>query len=510
MSADCTADADIPQITGTLLSSMLMSMNDLGNLGNRLLAKNGVEVIEPERWYPRQVQHNCFAELETHLGRRALYSVGFAYQNLMRQRYSEVVSRVTEQLTQMLDQNLDMQDKLARVVDAAETLSHLLNSGSKKHVKHHPQDYGFYFNRVGHHSCQVSFSSFAVPAITPYCESIIYGMLRLAFPPQIRIHLALSQVHPRRDAGDHSDTFDIRFELCESALSMAEMRLQETLTVKESLLHAAVDAAERSEQKASRALAEHMESVNYASRIQRGLLAPQDALQRRFASQAVLWEPRDLIGGDIYWMSPESDEEFSVALVDCTGHGVPGALLSMLVSSTLERIYQIEPGISPGVALARLGDLIRSLLKQDRPDAQSRDGFDAAMCRIRKDRNEVIFASARIGLFIVPATAGRHVERIAGEQRALGYAGVEPHPVLSTHQITLQTGDVFVLVSDGVTDQVGQDKGFAFGNRRLTETLTQCIGLSAQATIDHLHEVLVAWQGNQPRRDDLSVFAFTL
>jgi serine phosphatase RsbU (regulator of sigma subunit) len=508
---EITTQQPQPEITGALLSSMLTSMQDLGGLGQQLLSSYGVDEIVMDRWYPRELQHLCFNALHKRLGDRGLYAVGFAYQNLVIQRYSTELQTIEQKIKLFCEQNISTDEKVSAAVGAAAEILSVLNSGSKNNIRNHPEDYGFYCIRSADNSCLVSFHSFPVTAITPYCEAIIYCLLRMTLPPRIQIEIKASAAHPGRIHGFHHDTFELIFSWKDTDQSVTTMRALETLRVKESLMRSAVEAAENSEKKAALALAFHMDSVNYASRIQRGMLPPEERLTRQFRSHAVLWEPRDLIGGDIYWTSSSNTgETFSMALVDCTGHGVPGAMLSLLVASTLERIYQIDPAIAPGVALAQLGDMMRSLLRQDQQDAPSRDGLDAAICRINPATHQIEYAGARVSLYIVPGHSHRPVERISCEKRTLGYAGTTPHQNLPLHHLSSHPGDVFVLVSDGIIDQMGHEKRLTFGNKRLLQALGDCIGRTPAEVLEHLHSQLALWQGAEPRRDDISAFAFTI
>ena len=143
-------------------------------------------------------------------------------------------------------------------------------------------------------------------------------------------------------------------------------------------------------------------SVNYASRLQRGQLPRQMRIDGRFASFATIWEPRDTIGGDLFWLSSSQQSgPFVLAVADCTGHGVPGAMLSLLVSNSLERIYANDTLEDPAKALMSLDHYVRTGLNQDRADSESDDGCDAAVLRIDRDKQTIEFAGAKLGLFQV-------------------------------------------------------------------------------------------------------------
>lgn len=252
-------------------------------------------------------------------------------------------------------------------------------------------------------------------------------------------------------------------------------------------------------------------SVNYASRLQRGQLPPKSRIERRFCSIEVLWEPRDTIGGDLWWVSPPHlKERFSLAVADCTGHGVPGAMLSLLVSNSLERIYSSEPTINPSTALLSLDHLVRVGLNQDSPDSESDDGCDAAIISIDLDKKILEFAGAKIDLFKISGDG--MVDRYKSARISLGYQRrLAADELPSTQQITWNDDDLFVIITDGFTDQVGgaAESPRAFGLRRLEQLLISLSGESAATIVGCMREELHSWQGNQPRRDDVTALVFS-
>ena len=250
-------------------------------------------------------------------------------------------------------------------------------------------------------------------------------------------------------------------------------------------------------------------SVNYASRLQRGQLPRQMRIDGRFASFATIWEPRDTIGGDLFWLSSSQQSgPFVLAVADCTGHGVPGAMLSLLVSNSLERIYANDTAEDPATALMSLDHYVRTGLNQDRADSESDDGCDAAVLRIDRNQNTIEFAGAKLGLFQVNAQGV--LTRHLGSRCSLGYqdeVAVADKPVVQ--KITYQSGDVFAMVTDGFTDQIGGSTGkTSFGYRRLEEILkANSKASTAEITAAMKHE-FAAWQGTNARRDDVTAVVF--
>ena len=253
-------------------------------------------------------------------------------------------------------------------------------------------------------------------------------------------------------------------------------------------------------------------SVNYASRLQRGQLPRQMRIDGRFASFASIWEPRDTIGGDLYWLSSSQQSgPFVLAVADCTGHGVPGAMLSLLVSNSLERIYANDTTEDPATALMSLDHYVRTGLNQDRADSESDDGCDAAVLRINHDKQTIEFAGAKLGLFQVSAIG--EVTRHQAARCSLGYQDAiedKDKPVVQT--IRYKAGDAFAIVTDGLTDQIGGTGAIkvSYGYKRIETILKANCSQNAQTIADAVRADYSAWQATESRRDDVTAVFFKL
>ncbi len=250
-------------------------------------------------------------------------------------------------------------------------------------------------------------------------------------------------------------------------------------------------------------------SLNYASRLQKGQLPRSHRLEGRFASFDSIWEPRDTIGGDLWWVSStQNSGPYVLAVADCTGHGVPGAILSLLVSNSLERIYANNGDENPADALVSLDYLVRTGLNQDSADSESDDGCDAAIVRIRRDDKILEYAGAKIDLYHLKSDGT--VKRYEPSRVSLGYKE-KLNTVPPLHKIEYQSGDGFVIVTDGFTDQIGGERrGHAYGYKRLLKTLETINSTDASKIKSTLVADLKAWQGNQKRRDDVTAVCFSL
>jgi len=253
-------------------------------------------------------------------------------------------------------------------------------------------------------------------------------------------------------------------------------------------------------------------SVNYASRLQRGQLPRALRLEGRFSSFDVIWEPRDTIGGDLWWVSSSKhDGPFVLAVADCTGHGVPGAMLSLLVSNSFERIYATDTDHDPVAALQLLDHYVRTGLNQDRPDSESDDGCDACILRIDPERRRLEYAGAKLELWQLKMSG--EVLRHPAARISLGYSQLlteNDRPELQV--INYDKDDTFVIVTDGFTDQIGgpNDRRVSYGYRRLQAVLTSKASAPVTEIAKAMKADFDAWQGNNLRRDDVTAVVFRL
>ncbi|MAM74946.1 MAG: serine phosphatase RsbU, regulator of sigma subunit, partial [Tistrella sp.] len=210
-----------------------------------------------------------------------------------------------------------------------------------------------------------------------------------------------------------------------------------------------------------------MESIRYARRIQEGILPDPAVLSPAMTDIALLWEPLDVVGGDYCWME-RRDGKCLILLADCTGHGVPGAFMTLVVASELKAILDVASMPAPDLILAELDRRLRARLRQDRPDPgghdASDDGVDAAVCIYDEAAGTVAFAGAGLSLTVVGPDG---VSSITGVRRSLGYRTLPPPGRIPVHLHQVRPGESFHLWTDGVTDHVGGPSRRLFGRRRM-------------------------------------------
>ncbi|HVI51256.1 MAG TPA: SpoIIE family protein phosphatase [Candidatus Sulfotelmatobacter sp.] len=252
------------------------------------------------------------------------------------------------------------------------------------------------------------------------------------------------------------------------------------------------------------------ESIRYASRIQSSLLPDSAALDGILSDIAVGWAPRDVVGGDFYWIG-RFGNRCLIAVMDCTGHGVPGAFMTAIVASVLDRILHEHCHDDPAMILQLLNRLVKSSLRQDHHDvvvdlASSDDGLDAAICLIDTDRDTLTYAGANIPLIYAQ---GQELREIKGDRHSLGYRTSLSDFAFTNHILPIERGQSFYLATDGVTDQVGGPTRRLFGRRRLLQALESGRDLPMRKQMERVFMILADYRGDEPRRDDLTFVGFT-
>ena len=255
-------------------------------------------------------------------------------------------------------------------------------------------------------------------------------------------------------------------------------------------------------EKANRSI---QDGIRYAARLQGALLPPKAALDGIVREWAVGWDPLDGVGGDLYWAG-KFENKGVIALMDCTGHGVPGAFMSAVASSVLNRVLNPIGHDDPTKILSNINLLMKSALHQDGAEGRhSNDGLDAAVCVIDPDTRTIRFAGAGLSLFAI-GPEGQKQWR--GDRFSLGYPDSRADFLFTSHAIPYGGDETFYLYTDGITDQVGGPSGRLIGKRRVHEILVQNAGLPLAAQKDALLDRLAQWRGVEHRRDDMTFLVF--
>lgn len=243
------------------------------------------------------------------------------------------------------------------------------------------------------------------------------------------------------------------------------------------------------------------DSISYAKRIQNALLPSPDYVNAIMPEHFILFKPRDIVSGDFYWMEQWKNQVFFAA-VDCTGHGVPGAFMSILGNDLLHDIINDHGINKPAAILNTLNKALAKALHQNSESAEIKDGMDIAFCVLDKKTNLLEYSGAFNPLWLIKNNC---LKEFNGNKQPIGaFAGEKPN-LFTTHEIQLEKGDTVYIFSDGYADQFGGPKGKKFRYKQFEELL---LSIQEQPMLEQkniLERSIEKWKGNLEQVDDILV-----
>lgn len=258
-----------------------------------------------------------------------------------------------------------------------------------------------------------------------------------------------------------------------------------------------------------------MESIEYASVIQQSIMKPSRlALEAHYPDNHwLVWEPRDVVGGDLFQFIPTEDG-FLAVLFDCTGHGVPGAFMTLIAESALEQAIAQHGDRNPAALLSSINQHIKRVLNQHEASSalkeNSDDGLDGIVVRFDREQKLLTFASAHNTLLILDREGDTPIRNLAGDRKGVGYSNTAVDTVWQNQTIPVNTPARLFLLSDGVIDQIGGTKRIAFGKRRLNEFLSGLRHAPMHEQAEAFQQFFARYQGAESRRDDLTLLALNI
>ena len=244
-------------------------------------------------------------------------------------------------------------------------------------------------------------------------------------------------------------------------------------------------------------------SIRYAARLQNALLPksyPGDITMR------VEWRPRDLVGGDIYFIKDFPDRVY-IAVVDCTGHGVPGAFLSIIARSALDKAINSSSYQSAGDYLTLANSILKETLARADQSNRNEEGFDGGVCIYYRQEQTLEFAGAKASIFNVTENSA---SEISGDRKSVGSTRIAENFMFKTHKIESPQG-AFVMLTDGITDVMNAEaKPIAFGRRRVLRILRESVNITPKNLVDNIMTSVDLYREGEPLRDDLTLLAFSI
>jgi serine phosphatase RsbU (regulator of sigma subunit) len=247
------------------------------------------------------------------------------------------------------------------------------------------------------------------------------------------------------------------------------------------------------------------DSIEYARFIQQALLTSHEILSNSQLRNFILFKPRDIISGDFYWFKQMKNFIYFTA-ADCTGHGVPGAFMSVLGISLLNEIVSKRDLNPPALVLNEFRKRLKKSLHQDRLDTMSHDGIDITLCLYDTETQQLQYSGAYNPLILI-----RNNELVVYETDRMP-VGMHPkdHNDFTNHEIQLLSGDSLYLFSDGFYSQFGGDEGKKFNVKRFTQLLLDVHNEPMELQEQKLNTSLIAWQGNYEQVDDVLVLGIKI
>jgi serine phosphatase RsbU (regulator of sigma subunit) len=246
------------------------------------------------------------------------------------------------------------------------------------------------------------------------------------------------------------------------------------------------------------------DSINYARRIQNAILVPKEEISKSLKEFFILFKPKDIVSGDFYYYA-ETNNKIVIAAVDCTGHGIPGAFMSMIGNDALNEIVVAKKISTPSEILEKVHDSIRFALKQDTLKTDSGgDGMDIALCTLNPADNTLEYAGAMRHLYVVRKKDGI-LEEIAGDKKSLGGEMSHTTKKFTNHSVQLYPGDSFYIFSDGFADQFGGPHGKKFMMARLKTLLVSLRDKPMKEQETELNLAIENWKAKEEQIDDILV-----
>lgn len=249
---------------------------------------------------------------------------------------------------------------------------------------------------------------------------------------------------------------------------------------------------------------EIIDSINYAKRIQSAILPPNSRIEALIPDSFILYQPKDVVAGDFYWLE-EKNNQILLAVADCTGHGVPGAMVSVVCNNGLNRSVREDMITDPGKILDRTRELV--LQEFGKSEEKVTDGMDIALVSLERKNNQTAslqFAGAHNPLWII-RKGQKEIEEIKADKQPIGdFPNPKPY---TTHSIELNKGDIFYIFTDGYADQFGGEKGKKLKTGNLKKLLSTIAHLNLADQKVKMEQFFLEWKGHLEQIDDVCFIA---
>ncbi len=250
------------------------------------------------------------------------------------------------------------------------------------------------------------------------------------------------------------------------------------------------------------------DSIKYAKNIQEALLPSLEQTQKSLQDCFILYLPKDIVSGDFFWHSDHNNIQF-IAAADCTGHGVPGAFMSIVGNNLLNEIINQRNINEPGKILLELHKGVKIALNQNHQESERRDGMDIALCAIHRDEGKVEYSGANRPLWIFRKN-NNELEIVKPTKFPIGGLELEENRVYATNTISVSKGDIIYIFSDGFADQFGGPRGKKFMLSNMQKLLLDNVNQPMDVQRTNITEAFKTWKSNLEQIDDVLVIGIRI
>lgn len=511
------------EVKGAFIMSAIQTLAEFRKLGESALAEQGVTELEPHAFYPAELRRSVHSAIYDRFGTPGIFWVGLETPHYFTTQEHQVESALQQGISPLAQAvaQASPEQRPDAVAAYLEGLLAAMNITVLDSVRGHPYEAGWaaqtlgpaqdmHFRLVSHSTSYRDHEAFA--------RGILHWCLRAYTPDVLDFDFRYEPEGSVDFPGYSRVHFSLRFKSMSAGQTHVLLMAEERSAAREALFRRALEHAMTQEQRATQALGElakvhqhTLESIHYAAALQKQQLPGPSRWRHRLRDLAAHWEPKDVIGGDMWWMdgASEQDARVRLALIDCTGHGVPGAMLALLVTNTLERLYLNTPDLPALQAMEGIQQALQQSFGRQQQAMDIDNGCDLVLLDIDPGRQSMCVALAGLGL-VLWRQRSRQLEWIASPR-----SGISSRPEslerIAIREVSYSPGDRLLLVTDGVTDQIGEAlPPRALGYRRLQTSLERTGSGSVQQCIEDLVQTLRSWQGAQVRRDDITLLAIDL
>ncbi len=252
---------------------------------------------------------------------------------------------------------------------------------------------------------------------------------------------------------------------------------------------------------------EIIDSVHYAKKIQEAILPSLKLFNSFLPDSFVFFKPKNIVSGDFFWVHPLDQDEVLFAAVDCTGHGVPGAFMSIMGYHLLGQIVVEKKIITPSLILFELCELVIKSLKQTLELESVKDGMDIALCKLNYKNKTLEYSGAHNSLYLIRNGV---LTEIKADRRSIGITTATKAVPFNNHLIQLEKGDCLYVFSDGFPDQKGGNENTKFFYQPFRELLIKINPLTIPEQLEVLEKVISEWKGNRGQIDDMLIIGLRI